>query len=164
LGGYFAYSSSSTDDFEVSIFLREIGTRHSLLTKDKTFRDKGQIASNSSKLTGVEDAPVIVRDESDDEPINLDEVPNTREPEAGDSRSPSADPASESDVEEGTDEKKKLGLKTSYEGFSIWGWVLCLIVKRKGGSGKQNSLQSGGTGQALMEEWIASTQAQQDDD
>lgn len=58
------------------------------------------------------------------------------------------------------DDKKKLGFKTTYEGFSIWGWVLCLIIERKGGPGKKEV----GNAQALMQEWIASTQQAQDDD
>ena len=59
------------------------------------------------------------------------------------------------------DNEKKLGLKTTYEGFSIWGWVLCLLVERKGGPTKKGA---GPDAQALMEEWITSTQQQQDDD
>src|SRR5271156_2518737 len=44
------------DDFEVSIFLTETSTRHSLLTKHKHFREKGKdgLKSNSDKLTGAE--------------------------------------------------------------------------------------------------------------
>lgn len=54
---------------------------------------------------------------------------------------------------------KKLRLTTSYEGFSIWGWVLCLLVTRKGrkkGSsvGTSSASASASSGQALMEEWI----------
>ncbi len=42
------------DDFEVSIFLTETSTRHSLLMKQKHFREAGRegIRSNSNKLTG----------------------------------------------------------------------------------------------------------------
>ena len=122
-------------------------------------------------MTGEWDLPVIVRDESDDEAVNLEEIPSARPSTAAGNRSRSREPgdddvsdASDVDEEDAPDEKKKLGLKTSYEGFSIWGWVLCLIVKRKGHLAKQNSLQSADTGQALMEEWIASTQAQAEDD
>ncbi|KAL8966055.1 MAG: hypothetical protein Q9183_003540 [Haloplaca sp. 2 TL-2023] len=55
------------------------------------------------------------------------------------------------------DDKKKLAMSTLYDGFSIYGRVLCLVVKRRGkAKGKE---LAGGTGQAMMEEWIASTQA-----
>lgn len=59
-------------------------------------------------------------------------------------------------VEDGTDDKKKMALHTFYDGFSIYGRILCLVVKRRGGTkGKE---LTGGSGQAMMEEWIASTQ------
>ena len=35
------------------------------------------------------------------------------------------------DDADAADEKKKLGLKTSYDGFQIYGRILCLVVKRK---------------------------------
>ena len=58
--------------------------------------------------------------------------------------------------EEIDDDKKKLALNTTYDGFSIYGRILCLVVKRKGNAkGKETA---GGAGQAMMEEWIASTQ------
>ncbi|KAL8731801.1 MAG: hypothetical protein Q9181_004178 [Wetmoreana brouardii] len=54
------------------------------------------------------------------------------------------------------DDKKKMALNTSYDGFSIYGRILCLVVKRRGKvKGKESY---GGAGQAMMEEWIASTQ------
>ena len=62
--------------------------------------------------------------------------------------------------EEASDDKKKMGMRTTYDGYSIYGRILCLIVKRRGdglvmaASGKK---QAGG--QASMENWIASTQA-----
>lgn len=58
------------------------------------------------------------------------------------------------------DDKKKLGMNTTYDGFSIYGKILCLVVKRRGGVGaraKEGGLGGGG-GQAMMEEWISSTQ------
>ena len=58
---------------------------------------------------------------------------------------------------DGEDDKKKLALGTTYDGFIIYGRILCLVVKRKGNvRGKE---VAGGAGQAMMEEWIASTQA-----
>lgn len=63
-----------------------------------------------------------------------------------------------SGVEEG-DDKKKMAMDVSYDGFAIWGRVLCLIVKKRetqGGKGNEKEL---GAGKAMMENWIASTQA-----
>jgi hypothetical protein len=84
-------------------------------------------------------------------------------------------------------EKKKVAMDISYEGFAIYGRVLCLVVKRRGnaggrsvgavaesgaaasssGSGRATAQAAGnrgagaaatGGGQARMENWIASTQ------
>lgn len=87
---------------------------------------------------------MVIREESDDEnaPVPLDEIL-----------------AEEDALDE--DDKKKLGFKTTYEGFSIWGWVLCLLVTRKGGTSKKKTENN--AGQALMEEWISSTQQQEED-
>lgn len=88
---------------------------------------------------------MLVREESDDETaaMSLDQIP------------------AQEDVL-GEDDKKKLGFKTTYEGFSIWGWVLCLLVTRKGGPNKKRTDTN--AGQALMEDWISSTQQQEDDE
>lgn len=182
------------DEFEVSIFLTETSTRHSLLTKLKRFRDpaKKSLKSNSLKLTGatndspieVEDAPFTIREENDEEPIDLDDLPdagddgsvsdsnslfidNSEAPRR--SKRPRASPDISSDgnatkrikghnplSEEQTDEKKKMAMDTSYEGFAIYGRVLCLVVKRKDKKGKGPAGLGGG--QATMENWIASTQ------
>ena len=54
------------------------------------------------------------------------------------------------------DDKKKIAFNTAYDGFSIYGRILCLVVKRRGKvRGKESS---SGAGQAMMEEWISSTQ------
>lgn len=73
--------------------------------------------------------------------------------------------------DDGTDDKKKLAMDISYEGFGIYGRVLCLVIKRRDG-GKTVALSSGAGpsgggrsqasgrpgGQASMENWITSTQ------
>lgn len=60
------------------------------------------------------------------------------------------------DAEDAKDDKKKMALNTIYDGFSIYGRILCMVVKRRGGTkGKELAR---GSGQAMMEEWIASTQ------
>ena len=58
-------------------------------------------------------------------------------------------------MEEEADDKKKLAMQTTYDGFSIYGRVLCLVIKRKDKKGK-NPIVNGG--QAMMEDWISSTQ------
>ena len=74
--------------------------------------------------------------------------------------------------DEETDDKKKLAMDISYEGFGIYGRILCLVIKRREGGKTMASSSSGagasGTsrsqapgrpgGQASMENWIASTQ------
>lgn len=57
--------------------------------------------------------------------------------------------------EEG-DDKKKLALDTEYDGFSIYGQILCLLVRRKGQA--KGTAQKKGAAQATMEGWISSSQ------
>lgn len=237
------------DDFEVSIFLTETNTRHSLLFKHKHFRDTTQtkLTSNSTKLTGASreaaidvdgqaqaavEAPVVLREEDDDDITVLHNIPTIDE--GGTTTAPTVSPSAvkpnkrrrgrgrtlprgdddgESqldtelpDSDEGDDDlfvsdqeshgsggspppakrrkdatnarydeaqhddKKKLTMDISYEGFSIYGRVLCLVVKRRGGSttagrtpaskaGRAKAGQSAAPeGQAIMENWITSTQ------
>ena len=59
--------------------------------------------------------------------------------------------------EESKSDKKKLGMRTSYEGFSIYGRILCLIVKRRGV--KKPATEGHGGGSQMLENWV-STQAQ----
>lgn len=76
---------------------------------------------------------------------------------------------------DGDDDKKKLALSTTYEGFHIHGWILCLIITRIGGPKRNNPknplAKASSTGRdaspaatagqaALMDEWISSTQQQ----
>jgi hypothetical protein len=179
--------------------LTETSTRHSLLTKQKHFREpnKKGLQSNSRKLMGatndtaieVEDAPAILREESEEDGLNLEDFPAAEEipsdtdslfvgEEEGPRRSkrarattnnesplessPGFEPLSkrrrdedgESATEE-TDDKKKMAMDTFYDGFAIYGRVLCLVVKRKDKKGKGPALTGG---QAMMEDWITSTQ------
>ena len=71
----------------------------------------------------------------------------------------------EADVE---DDKKKLALNTTYDGFSIYGRILCLIVKRKGKKATQSALGASVGGSEMMEHWVSTQVAQeaelQDDD
>ena len=116
---------------------------------------------------------VVVREESQEEKGGLEEIPAATGDEAGDKDGLFVSDGEEEDdsevrsqgerqgangnegIEE-QDGKKKLAMGTTYDGFRIYGRILCLVVKRKGVvKGKQ---VTGGTGQAVMEEWIASTQ------
>lgn len=76
-----------------------------------------------------------------------------------------AAPADEEDATTDGDDKKKLAMDISYEGFSIYGRVLCLVVKRRDqsnetGSGGGGAIGKGkqGGGSAMMENFIISTQ------
>lgn len=201
------------DDFEVSIFLTETDTRHSLLKKHKHFRDKvpPRLQSNTNKLMGeTSDNPLnldldgnvtIAREESDDEdgtllaniptapearptrqkrhrpaptdddydefqssddeyeqlPIELDS--DTEEPPSKRPRE-SAEPI---DQDGDTDDKKKLAMDVSYEGFAIYGRVLCLVVRRKDNPANVSRANAASSsvkpsGQANMDNWITSTQ------
>ncbi|KAL7817363.1 hypothetical protein V8C26DRAFT_428615 [Trichoderma gracile] len=194
------------DDFEVSVFLMETDTRHSLLSKHKLFREKGPSAmqSNSSKLIAETNAnpidveasdftPIRIEEDSDNEGVALSDIPsaNTRRQakrqrsntiedgdddefeDAGDDSDSVADagpaglqplpkrqrgladpPAEpERGFDDEDDYKKKLAMDVSYEGFAIYGRVLCLVVKKR-----ENKPQQALGGQAKMENWITSTQ------
>ncbi|KAL9595115.1 MAG: hypothetical protein Q9219_006632 [cf. Caloplaca sp. 3 TL-2023] len=110
------------------------------------------------------DSPVATAsDEAASDPTSSRSSPNETEasPLRKGSKRSRVTPASH-DVE--PDDKKKLSLRTKYDGFSIYGRILCLVVKRRGSARSQD--RAGGAGQAMMEEWIASTQvgdAQMDD-
>ena len=184
------------DDFEVSIFLTETSTRHSLLTKQKNFRAKQKepLKSNTNKITGattedaiqIDDVPALRTEESEEDGVNLADLPpaeeedslfvaenprrskrsrtatnNGSQPDSSAGSEPSSkrrkDGESEDEHEpEVEDDKKKMAMDTSYDGFAIYGRVLCLVVKRRDTRGR-NMAGSGG-GQAMMEDWIASTQ------
>ncbi|KAI0907772.1 hypothetical protein F4823DRAFT_539381 [Ustulina deusta] len=236
------------DDFEVSVFLTETSTRHSLVTKHKHFHDTTQtkLKPSSGRLIGetnaaptdldvaAESAPATLREETDDEDtaVALAAIPavdeaapssgtrrskrvrsNTHadagaghvladqsnqvevisdEDDAGEDdhglfvRSPPREsppakrrrPAPAAADGEDDDDKKKLAMDISYEGFSIYGRVLCLVVKRRDGGGadraerdvnvptpaagssgnKRAKAASRGRGQAMMEDFILSTQ------
>ena len=178
------------------------------MTKQKVFKDKARIQSNSGKLTnwlttGTSDEPVVINEiaddpivinEEDDDTVNLADIPeapkrSTRakrgrreiEEDAGGSdeedlfipettskrgktgRAPS-DAKNIQEEDESQDDKKKLGLNTSYEGFSIYGRILCLVVKRRGVRNVTGSVPA--SSQAMLENWVSTQAAGQtaDDD
>lgn len=145
------------DDFEVSIFLTEAGTRHALIIKNKTFEQKEPIKSNSSRLTGQNDRPVLINEDSDED-VQLNDIQAVD----ADTAEQSVDGGVEEDAAQ--EDKKKLGFTTNYDGFNIWGFILCLLVERKGGPGKKTQSTGDGNAQVLMEEWISTQRDQQIDD
>jgi hypothetical protein len=190
------------DDFEVSIFLTDVRARHTLLTRHKQFHNKTPLKSNSTRLTGggAGDDPVeILQEESEEERIELADVPQSRETanddaamtkkrpregsageepvrkrerrlaaaaaegseaaeaagsEAEGSEAEAEGSEAEAEGSEAEEDKKKMGMDVTYDGFSIFGKVLCLVVKKKEARSKQDS----SAGQARMETWLASTQ------
>ncbi|KAF5519405.1 hypothetical protein CGCA056_v009887 [Colletotrichum aenigma] len=207
------------DEFEVSMFLTETNTRHSLLTKHKHFRDKAQskLKSNSNKLINeTNDTPIDLDAESADTAVHIRHESESEEEPAGLSHIPAVDEttrprrskrqrgaardqdddhdfASDDDVggeasaieidsdddaprpskrlkkqttgsgdDQEDDDKKKMAMDVSYEGFAIYGRVLCLVVKKRQGLRLASSGTSGNAkqpaGQASMENWITSTQ------
>lgn len=180
------------------------------MIKQKMFKDKRRIQSNSGKLTrwlttGTSDQPVVVSElaadpivigEDDDEVVNLDDIPEapkrSTRPKRG--RNEAENKTSESDEEDlfvpetatskrsktsatsaaefieeddSQDDKKKLGLNTSYEGFSIYGRILCLVVKRRGAKNAAGGAAAPVSSQQMLENWVSTQAASQtgnDDD
>lgn len=167
-------------------------------------KEKPRIQSNSGKLTGwlksgASDQPLLIdggkderlilREEDEDEVINLDDIPaaeddttsnkrrrNSDSPEMVDSGSDTDDsvqcesrpapkrtrrarmPIEEEDAANADEDKKKLGMKTYYDGFSIYGRILCLVVKRKGPRTSTGRAEGSASSQHMLENWV-STQA-----
>jgi hypothetical protein len=92
-----------------------------------------------------DDEHIFVQSEEDDE--EEDPAPKRRKKKTK--------VTDETSKEQDDEDKKKLGMKTSYEGFSIYGRILCLIVKRKG---VKKSAGGNSAGTQMLENWV-STQA-----
>lgn len=107
-----------------------------------------------SKRGREEDAIFVHSDESDEDDEDNDafETQNAPPPKRAKLAGQEEQPP--------TDDKKKLGLKTAYDGFGIYGRILCLIVKRRGV--KRPTAEGPSTGSEMLENWV-STQAQRDD-
>jgi hypothetical protein len=103
--------------------------------------------------TTPSDALFVHSSDSDEDLFHTQEDPL---PSAQQSRG-SHDALQNPDAEEGgSDDKKKLGLQTNYEGFAIYGRILCLVVKRRGGPAAPK-----GNSQAMMESWVSTQIAQE---
>ncbi|GAB7358507.1 hypothetical protein MBLNU230_g2570t1 [Neophaeotheca triangularis] len=79
---------------------------------------------------------------------------NKRQKRAKGSETAPAEPEPEPE-----DDKKKLGMNTSYDGFSIYGRILCLIVKRTGKKTAPAGAPAGGS--QMMEQWVSTQVAQE---
>jgi regulatory protein YycI of two-component signal transduction system YycFG len=135
-------------------------------------------------VTDEQGAPAILREEDEGEAIRLSDVPEADPmPASHKRRRSTADEditiSSDSDSDDARagyatkrirrtdqddlnaskeeDDKKKLGLNTTYDGFSIYGRILCLIVKRKGPRTNLGATVTGSS-QKMLENWV-STQA-----
>ncbi|KAF2223708.1 hypothetical protein BDZ85DRAFT_311759 [Elsinoe ampelina] len=171
------------EDFEVALFLTEGGSRHAILRKEKSFAPGGKGRLGGGRRMGVGNAggeggeAVVVREESDGEDglgRRLEDIPLRGQEGEGDGgvvevssdeegvgigrgRKRKRGVVQEEDGE-GEEDKKKLGLKTQYEGFSIYGRILCLIVKRKGVKARA---EAPANSSQMLENWV-STQMEQD--
>ncbi|KAG8631489.1 hypothetical protein KVT40_000629 [Elsinoe batatas] len=167
------------EDFEVALFLTEGGSRHAILRKEKSFAGRKKRLGGGRRM-GVgnvgdeEGEPVVVREESDEEGEGrrLEDIPLKGQEGDGEVVEVSSDEEGpgmgrgrkrkrgmvEAEEGDGEEDKKKLGLKTQYEGFSIYGRILCLIVKRKGVKARA---EAPANSSQMLENWV-STQMEQD--
>ncbi|KAI5303828.1 hypothetical protein KEM56_007146 [Ascosphaera pollenicola] len=159
------------DEFEVAIFLRETGTQHSLMARKKAFAPTGDTADASN--------PIEIRDEEEEPHVSLEDIPVDSQSRQCNQITSGSDetlsegngdkkpPAERKRTNQNSDDDKKLAASITYDGFSIWGWILCLLVTRRK-TGKQtdvrvhqpppeSSTPSGASkdAQNLMEEWIS---------
>ncbi|KAH1463779.1 hypothetical protein KXV31_007022 [Aspergillus fumigatus] len=162
------------DEFEVALFLRESRTRHSLLTRHKTF--EGARDTDIPVIRPERGGDKILVESDDEADTDLRVIPQSSTSDAnckrrrgtavespGGERTSKRQKETDSPLEElsADGDDKKLGFRTQYEGFNIYGWVLCLLVTRKGNKARARPAAPDASRQALMEEWI-STQAQED--
>jgi len=121
-------------------------------------------------------AVAVIPDSSDEEADDTDDdlfVDNADPATDGDEDAEEPPSKRRRDDHADKDDKKKLAMDISYEGFAIYGRVLCLVVKRRetAARGSSGLLMASGTGskaqsqvtaalggQAVMENWITSTQ------
>ncbi|KAL3474713.1 hypothetical protein BJX99DRAFT_173957 [Aspergillus californicus] len=152
------------DDFDIALFLRESRTRHTLLTRHKNFEEPGKKRTRTGSVSepGGPDTGIMVESDSESE-MNMDAIPRAATEGEGDTSEGRRvkRKRDESPQQSPETEDKKLRFRTNYEGFNIHGWMLCLLVTRKGDKGKAKAAPSEPKRQVLMEEWI-STQAQGD--
>ena len=159
--------------------MTQTSSRHSILRKSKfikpdptpsrvtrrrqtTLTQIGNRADDAfdvdNDVDDVNNTPILREedDESDDEAAELSNIPfASKSNGAGDA----IDVDDMEDVQEaGGDDKKKIPMNTSYQGFAIYGRILCLVVKRV----KKVQEKGVGDGKAMMEEWIGTQVAREE--
>lgn len=101
--------------------------------------------------------PEVILDSDDDEAeVNMQDIPTATDNDNG----PDTVALSDTEIEiqtgaEPAGDEKKLRFSTHYESFNITGWVLCLLITRKGDR-TQGRTATSQPKQPLMEEWISS--------
>lgn len=182
----FADYSMHTDGFEVVVFLTEGGTRHTVLSKTRLFHTpKPRIKSNTSKYLNraeTEDVDICAESEEYGASTQLHNIPLDTEVGAEDDAPEEQDPilveSSDGEGDGAKDEKKPLS-RTTYDGFTIYSRVLCLVVKKLDTSSRGADSTTGSTantgvplpgidtyaerpradsGRGMMEDWITMTQ------
>lgn len=105
------------------------------------------------------DTEIVIESGSESE-VELHDIPEATGDESGPETTRKRAKTTKDNLSDGEDTKdeKKLGFSTRYEGFNISGWVLCLLIARKGDH-TRTTVKTAETNQPLMEQWI-STQAQ----
>lgn len=153
-------------------------TPHSVVKRHKTFASKapqGEFTGTQDEPLQVDDngdSPQLQREESEEnDVVKMEDIPTfdsttnvsgtsaetaTRVPDGGEPQSQDDQSAATNlQGEAETEDKKKMGMIATYEGFRVDDHVLTLLVTRKDGKGKETDA---GVGHAMMEEWITSTQ------
>lgn len=98
----------------------------------------------------------------DEEAFQTQRAPPPKRQKLGNAQpEPELEEEDEADEDETLEDKKKLALNTSYDGFSIYGRILCLIIKRKGKKAAPSAAAVPAGGSQMMEQWV-STQAAQE--
>ena len=114
-----------------------------------------------------ENRPVLAEPDDDDENVQMADIPLAEASAGADSPIDVEDSTGQFPTMQDNDEdedKKKLAMDVTYEGFAIYGRVLCLVVKKRDPrlvhtGNAANTGKASGQGQARMENWISSTQA-----
>lgn len=124
-------------------------------TRPKRQRGNPGVAENDDDEASDDDGAVSA--------IEIDSDADADEPAAKRQRGDVGLDAKDPD-DDGDEDKKKLAMDVSYEGFAIYGRVLCLVVRKRDGNTAQQArkdargAKAAGQGQARMENWITSTQ------
>jgi len=123
---------------------------------EPSLQDIPEVADKGKRkaLAADEDDPLFVSSDDEDFFLTQQERPKKRR-----KRGAEVVQEPEEQEEQVQDDKKKLAINTLYDGFSIYGRILCLLVKRKGKKATANNGFMGGS--QMMESWVATQAAQE---